>query len=74
MKLRRILCPALLLGLLLGVHEGRIALWVQGQSQPLQVFPYSAASLPDADYLALEKGIPIESRDQLNQLLEDYLS
>ena len=30
--------------------------------------------LPEADQLALEKGIRIDSQQELDQLLEDYLS
>lgn len=64
----------LLLGFILGTFKGRIALWVDGNAEPLHIFPNSVASLPPADQLALEKGIPIESRDELLHLLEDYLS
>ena len=41
---------------------------------PLQVYPYQAAMLPDADRSALEKGIYLDSERELKQLLEDYLS
>ncbi len=60
--------------LMMVIHIGKIALWNGDDPEPVQVFPYSAASLPPADQRALEIGIPIGSRAQLNQLLEDYLS
>jgi hypothetical protein len=40
----------------------------------MEVFPYRAEMLPAADRQALEKGIRIESEDELARLLEDYLS
>ena len=40
----------------------------------MEIFPYQAQFLPVADLQALEKGIFIDSTDELNRLLEDYLS
>ena len=59
---------------LLGSRDGFIALWNSCDPEPDQVFPYSIASLPPADRAKLEKGIRIHSREELNRLLEDYLS
>ena len=59
---------------ILGIHEGRIALWKPGQSAPARVFPYSAALLPRDARDALEKGITIDSIEQLEELAENYLS
>lgn len=64
----------LLFAFLLGTHEGFVALWEEGRPDPVKVFPYTVRSLPYADQAMLEKGIPIASREQLNYLLEDYLS
>lgn len=64
----------LVLSFLIGTHEGFIALWTDPAGEPAVVFPYSAASLPPADRKALEKGIPVDTPEQLNRLLEDYLS
>ena len=65
---------ALLFGFLLGVSDGYITLWRNTDPNPLQVFPYRAEMLPEADYLALERGIEISTEEELRQLLEDYLS
>lgn len=65
---------ALIFTFLIGNHKGFIALWTEDTKEPAVVFPYSVASLPLADQAALEQGIQIESMDQLNRLLEDYLS
>ncbi len=66
-------CLLLIFSLILGNYNGRIALW-DGGDQPRTVFSRSVASLPPADQTALDRGIPIHSRAQLIQLLEDYLS
>lgn len=59
---------------LLGIHDGKVALWYRDDPEPVQVFPYSASSLPLADQEALRHGIHIESKEDLIRLIEDYLS
>ena len=65
---------ALALGFLLGIQDGRIALWKDGQAQPVEIFPIPANMLPAADQKALEEGITIENSSELNRILEDFLS
>ena len=65
---------ALFFAFLLGNYNGYIALWKDGESKPLRVYPYSVVSLPSADQKLLQTGIPIRSQEQLQMLLEDYLS
>ena len=43
MKLNKIFTNLVILGFILGVHEGRIALWKDNQSKPMKVFPYQAS-------------------------------
>ena len=74
MKKYRSLPILLMLSCYLGLHNGNLALWEQDAAQPYHVFPYSAAAFPAADQAALRQGIPFSTRDQLTQLLEDYLS
>ena len=62
------------IGLILGVYEGRIALWKGNDPTPLQVFPYPISTYPEQDRTLLEAGIPIDSESRLHSLLEDYLS
>ena len=64
----------LVLLLLLGSHKGYVALFQDGSTEPMQIFPCPVTSLPLADQAALENGIPIRSERELNQRLEDYLS
>jgi len=65
---------ALVLAFLLGNYKGYIALWSGTDPEPMVVFPYRTDSLPPADQAALENGIPLENREQLTHLLEDFLS
>ena len=74
MKLTSFLCSAIMFGFLLGVHEGRIALWKGEDPEPIKVFPYYARMLPAVDRRALEEGIRFESAEDLVRVLEDYLS
>lgn len=59
---------------ILGCRDGFIALWKDSDPEPVRVFPYSVAALPEADQKALERGISIEDEEDLKRLLEDYLS
>ena len=68
------LCYALMATILLGVHKGKIALWKDDDPKPFKVFPYHVSMLPIEAQQALKKGIRVESMDELNRLLEAYLS
>ena len=74
MKAKRIMCQLLIVGFLLGVQNGLVALWEDGKAEPIRVFPYSVENLPAADRQALEAGIHLDSKLQLIRLIEDYLS
>ena len=63
----------LALGFLLGIHEGQLTLWRDGETRPEQIYDIRADTLPPADRLMLERGIRIESRQELWELLENYL-
>lgn len=73
MKKKPLLTQLLILGFLLGIQDGCIALWRDGNPDP-EVFPYRAEHLPIADQKALEKGIFIAGEEELARLIEDYLS
>lgn len=74
MRFSRCLYLSLVLGFILGIQDGFITLWEDGKSGPAAVFPYSAASLPEQDRKALERGIPVENARALQEYLEDFLS
>lgn len=74
MKRQRMLSTLIILGFLLGVYEGKVALWKDNQKQPMRVFPYSVSMLPKKDQDRLKNGIRVNTLQQLQQMLEDYLS
>ena len=64
----------LLAGFLLGLHDGRLTLWREGTVHPEQIYDIRADSLPPADQIKLRRGIRVESREELWEILENYLS
>jgi hypothetical protein len=60
-------------GFLLGIHEGKVTLWRDGNKHPEQVFDIRADSLPPADRLQLARGIRVEGSEELWTILENYL-
>lgn len=69
------LIPGILMAFfLVGIHEGKIALWEGDDPEPIKVFPYRASMLPKADRQRLEKGIRVETMEELTKLAEAYLS
>jgi len=73
-KHHTIFTAVILIGFVLGSFKGYVALWKDGKSDPIQIFPYPVDALPEADRNTLEQGIHARSEIELNQLLEDYLS
>lgn len=70
----QLLCCTLLAVYLLGIHDGKVALWSGDDPEPAQVFPYRVSMLPKEARELLEQGIPINSMEDLNRLMEAYLS
>ncbi len=70
----RTFCSLLLMGFLLGIHEGRVALWKDGIDTPWRIFPYPAAVLPSETQAELKQGIRIDTMEDLDRLLENLLS
>lgn len=74
MKSHRYRCTILLLGFLLGIHEGKIALWKDNDPTPMRIFPYEVSQLSEAEQQALKKGIRADDLAQLKRMLKDRLS
>ena len=70
---KHLACLLLLMGYL-GLHNGYLALFENGSSEPSMILPYKAELYPKADRQALENGIPYENQQELTRLLEDFLS
>lgn len=72
-RIRNLCSMALAMGFLLGIQNGKLTLWRDGQAHPEQVYDIRADSLPPADQLQLRRGIRVETRQELWLLLENYL-
>ncbi len=72
-NLRSCITCCLLLGFLLGIHNGQIAIWKGEDPLPWKVLPYPASVLPQEARQALKKGIPFETMEDLEDLIEKYL-
>lgn len=53
-------------------HGGKLAVFAPEGSEPLQVYDVYTHLLPESDVAALQKGIPVESEERLDRLLEDF--
>ena len=74
MKTKHIACHIALAGMFLGIYRGQLALWKEHAATPEEIYPCRICTLPEADRLLLEDGIPIRSRQELTARLEDLLS
>lgn len=74
MKRNRYIYYIIIIGFLAGIHRGRIAIWQGEDPMPSIVLPYSAKLLPESDRAALERGIRLQSREELTRFLEDFCS
>ena len=74
MMKRKLWIFTLLLGFLLGSHNGYLALWSGDTIDPDRIYPYRISTLPPEDQKALMQGVRAENILELTQLLEDYLS
>ena len=73
MKRISIAYSLLLTGFLLGINEGRIALWKYEDPHPFAVFPYYAGLLPQDLQDNLKNGIQFDDENQIVEILRDYL-
>lgn len=70
---RRWMQQLLLVGFLLGIYHGRIAVWRAPDPEPIKVFPYYAAVLPSQMREALQKGLRVEPGTDLYALVENMV-
>lgn len=63
----------ILLGFLLGIQGGRVAIWRNDDPQPIRVFPWSTALLPAPIRQALENGIYVEDDSDIGKLIDEML-
>lgn len=55
-------------------YNGRIALYVDQDTKPTEIYNIFTNSLPEADITELRHGISVHTRQELEKLLEDYIS
>ncbi|MBE6907391.1 BofC C-terminal domain-containing protein [Marasmitruncus massiliensis] len=59
---------------LLRTYEGKLAVFTTDLVEPDMVFDVYVRTLPAADQKALEKGVRVETYEELTALIEDYIS
>lgn len=74
MRYRKRLITLVLIGYLIGIKGGQVAIWKLDDPQPLRVFPWSAAMLPSQIRSALEKGIRVEADSDIGRLLDEMIA
>ena len=73
-RLSHIAIAVLCFSFLLGIKNGKVVLWKDGQSEPVKTYSYPLSMLPKEAREALKNGVPLESEQQLYDMIQDYLS
>jgi hypothetical protein len=55
-------------------HDGRVAVYTAGETEPEFVLDVLVRYLPDLDREQMQEGVPVKDYDELVALLEDYSS
>lgn len=71
-NLSTLLCASLLFTFLLGIHEGRLAIWKDSDPTPAKVLPVPTALLPSRVQGVLRQGVRVESDEEMAKLLEAF--
>ena len=58
----------------LSEYKGKIAVFKNQESVPIDIYDVYVATLPQHDRVLLENGIHIETPEELQKLIEDYTS
>lgn len=59
---------------MLGAYQRKIASFQTGRAEPMEVFDIYLDSLPVVNQQELLRGIPAQSKEELQRLIEDYTS
>lgn len=59
-------------GYLVTVYEGKIAVFKENETKPMQILDIPLSMLPEEDISILKKGIRAENIGELKRILEDY--
>lgn len=52
--------------------DHHVVIYLNGRPDPVLVTDIDVRTLPDADRVLLEKGLPLAGAEEVNRLLEDY--
>ena len=58
----------------LSVYNGKLAVFILGDSEPIKIYDLFLTSLPTKDAEVLRDGILVYSKPDLQQLIEDFTS
>lgn len=61
-------------GYMLKLHDDTLAVYEDGLRDPIAEYDLPAGWLPDYDRILLEYGFRVSGRDELRELIEDYVS
>lgn len=64
----------ILLALYLGTYGNQLALWQEGQEDPIRIYPYNAEIYTETDLNKLKNGIKIYGSGSLQTHLDDFQS
>ena len=69
---KRFLPLLVVFGFLLGIHNGHIGIWKNQDPQPMRTIPCPIWVLSPKQRQMLQSGIPIDSMDDLENLLTQF--
>lgn len=61
-------------GYIIGNYQDKIAVFTQGDKVPIEIYDVYISTLPEKDQKDIIKGIYVESKTKLKELIEDYTS
>lgn len=53
-------------------YQGKIGIFLPTESEPYEILPTDISVLPEFDQIALRQGIELQSKQELNRLIEDF--
>ncbi len=56
----------------IGEWNGKVAVFEEDDTYPMQIFDTDVAGLPDEQRAQVEQGVPVVRAEELYQILEDY--
>lgn len=66
--------PTTSISYIIGEYDGKVAVFKENEDSPVEIFNSYTNMLPLEDAQALKNGIKVHSEDELNRIIEDYIS